>query len=302
MFDHTFQHTLHERITAMLNESGLSKAFWTECLAALVHVLDRCPTSAVKGITPYEAWYKRKPDVSHLRVWGCLAYVHVQKDKRKKLESHMEKCIFIGYPEGYKGWKFYNPETKKVIICERADFDERYTYDGQLLKSAPELKPLIPMELEPTSVVPLPEVVNQPEENEKEHEDVEESDTEDKDAEEEEKNMPLEEQPVVHNSLSQPDPIIQHQVEDEDNRPIALRRTRRDVRAPGEWWKVRHPTPVIPSDSEDEEEEVHVVVSGEIEPQSFREAMHLPLADKWKEACLEEYNQLALTKWHMELG
>ena len=38
----------------------------------------------------------------------------------------MEKCIFIGYPQGYKGWKFYNPVTKKVIISERADFDERY--------------------------------------------------------------------------------------------------------------------------------------------------------------------------------
>ena len=39
----------------------------------------------------------------------------------------MEKCIFIGYPDGYKSWKFYNPEIDKVIICERADFDERYT-------------------------------------------------------------------------------------------------------------------------------------------------------------------------------
>jgi hypothetical protein len=39
-----------------------------------------------------------------------------------------EKCIFIGYPEGYKGWKFYNPETKKVVISERADFDERYSF------------------------------------------------------------------------------------------------------------------------------------------------------------------------------
>jgi len=39
----------------------------------------------------------------------------------------MEKCIFIGYPDGYKGWKFYNPKTKKVI-SERADFDEWYTY------------------------------------------------------------------------------------------------------------------------------------------------------------------------------
>ncbi|EGN93351.1 hypothetical protein SERLA73DRAFT_78655 [Serpula lacrymans var. lacrymans S7.3] len=38
----------------------------------------------------------------------------------------MEKCVFIGYPAGYKGWKFYNPTTKRTIISERADFDERY--------------------------------------------------------------------------------------------------------------------------------------------------------------------------------
>ena len=52
--------------------------------------------------------------------------MHIQKDKRAGLGSHMEKCVFIGYPQGYKGWKFYNPTTKKVVISERADFDERY--------------------------------------------------------------------------------------------------------------------------------------------------------------------------------
>src|SRR6201746_2156918 len=117
---------LSERLTTMLDESGLPKAFWGECLAALVHVWNRCPTDAVRGATPYELWNGRKPDVSHLRVWGCTAYVHVQKDKRPGLGSHMEKCVFIGYPQGYKGWKFYNPTTKKTVIAERADFDERY--------------------------------------------------------------------------------------------------------------------------------------------------------------------------------
>ena len=38
----------------------------------------------------------------------------------------MEKCVFLGYPEGYKGWKFYNPTSKRTVISERADFDERY--------------------------------------------------------------------------------------------------------------------------------------------------------------------------------
>jgi len=74
-------------------------------------------------MTPYEAWFKRKPDVSHLRVWGCLAYVFIQKDKRHSLQPHMEKCVFMGYPSGYKGWKFYNP-TQKYLISEHAEFDE----------------------------------------------------------------------------------------------------------------------------------------------------------------------------------
>ena len=48
----------------------------------------------------------------------------MQKEKRSSsLGSHIEKCVFIGYPAGYKGWKFYNPIPRKVIISERADFD-----------------------------------------------------------------------------------------------------------------------------------------------------------------------------------
>ena len=93
---------LSERITAMLKESGLAMAFWGEALAALIHVWNRCPTAALDNATPYELWNGRKPDVSHLRVWGCTAYVHVQQDKRPALRPHYEKCVFIGYPDGYK--------------------------------------------------------------------------------------------------------------------------------------------------------------------------------------------------------
>ena len=118
--------TLADGVTAMLAESGLPQTFWGEAVLSLVHVLNRSFTSACPDATPYELWYGRKPDVSHLRVWGCTAYVHVQKDKRQGLSPHMEKCVFIGYPEGYKGWKFYNPLTKRAVVSERAEFDERY--------------------------------------------------------------------------------------------------------------------------------------------------------------------------------
>ncbi|KAF7768461.1 hypothetical protein Agabi119p4_7704 [Agaricus bisporus var. burnettii] len=118
--------TMGERITAMLSESQLPASFWGECISSMVHVWNMLPTASLSGTTPFQAFYKRKPDVSHLRVWGCTAYVHVQRDKRNSLQPHYEKCVFIGYPAGYKGWKFYNPVTKRTVISERADFDERY--------------------------------------------------------------------------------------------------------------------------------------------------------------------------------
>ena len=122
----------------MLAESQLPQTFWGEAVVSLVHVLNRAYTIACPTATPYELFYKRKPDVSHLRVWGCAAYVHVQKDKRQGLSPHMEKCIFIGYPDGFKGWKFYNPLTKRVVISETAVFDERF-YPG--LKHSAEWPP-----------------------------------------------------------------------------------------------------------------------------------------------------------------
>ena len=53
------------------------------------------------------------------------AYVHIKKDKRHGLSPHMEKLIFVGYPAQYKGWEFYNPVTRRFVLSDRADFDER---------------------------------------------------------------------------------------------------------------------------------------------------------------------------------
>ena len=111
----------------MLKESRLAMAFWGKAFATLVHVWNQCPTAALDNATSYELWHGCKPDVSHLQVWGSTACVHIQKDKHSTLHPHYKKCVFIGYPYGYKGWKFYNPTTKCTIISKHADFDEHTT-------------------------------------------------------------------------------------------------------------------------------------------------------------------------------
>jgi len=117
--------TISDHATTMLVQSKLLASFWKLAVSAYVHVWNRLPTAPLPHSTPYTEWYKKKPDVSNLRVFGCAAYVLIQQDKRKSLQPHMEKCIFVGYPTGYKGWLFYNLSTKKTIISERAVFDER---------------------------------------------------------------------------------------------------------------------------------------------------------------------------------
>jgi len=113
------------RATSLLYESKLPPSFWKHAVANVCYTHNRMPTSPLPNSTPYETLYGKKPDVSHLRVFGSLAYVHIKKDKRHGLSPHMEKAIFIGYPTQYKGWEFYNPATKKIILSDRADFDER---------------------------------------------------------------------------------------------------------------------------------------------------------------------------------
>jgi len=78
--------TMSDDITAMLSESHLPASFWEFALSAQIHVSNRLPTASLVDKTPHEVATGQKPDVGHLRVFGCTAYVFVQKDQRKSLQ------------------------------------------------------------------------------------------------------------------------------------------------------------------------------------------------------------------------
>ena len=70
----------------MMFHSGLLDTFWAEAVECAAYIRNRTPTSAIKGNkTPLEVWSKKKSDVSHLKVFGCVAYAHVPDAQRQKL-------------------------------------------------------------------------------------------------------------------------------------------------------------------------------------------------------------------------
>ena len=94
--------TILERVRCMLLSVGLPKTFWGEAANTTAYVINRCPSSALNFKTPMEAWSGEPPDYSRLKVFGSLAFAHV---KQGKLDARAVKCVFIGYPEGVKGYK-----------------------------------------------------------------------------------------------------------------------------------------------------------------------------------------------------
>ncbi|KHN21844.1 Retrovirus-related Pol polyprotein from transposon TNT 1-94, partial [Glycine soja] len=75
----------------------LAHSLWGEDVSTTTYLLNRCPTKRLKEKVPEEVWYRRKPLVSHLRIFGSLCYKHVPDAKRRKLEDKSEPMILIGY-------------------------------------------------------------------------------------------------------------------------------------------------------------------------------------------------------------
>jgi hypothetical protein len=81
----------------MLDDAGLSKKYCSFAVSVAVYLKNLNVTRLVVSKTPYEAWDGRKPILKHLRVFGCLAFGDVPKEKRKKLDYKATPSIFVGY-------------------------------------------------------------------------------------------------------------------------------------------------------------------------------------------------------------
>ena len=91
--------------------------------------------------TPQEVWTGKEPSLTHLKIFGYDAYVHVPKENRSKLDKKAEKCIFIRYKYGLKVYKLWNPKTKTVVYSQDVVFREiKYVVKHDVLLSKEELE------------------------------------------------------------------------------------------------------------------------------------------------------------------
>jgi hypothetical protein len=108
--------TIMERVRCILDDAGILKKYWAFAVSVAVYVKNSTPTHSVVGKTPYEAWHGsgKKPSLKHLRVFRCLAFVHVPKEKRKKLDYRATSGLFVVYSISTKHYFVYDPLARTL--------------------------------------------------------------------------------------------------------------------------------------------------------------------------------------------
>ena len=89
-----------------------------------VHLYNRTPMERLQWLTPFQEMHYVVPDISHLKVFGCRAYVYLPTDTRKdKLAPKSELMVYLGVAEGIKAHRFMHP-SGRLFYAAQALFDE----------------------------------------------------------------------------------------------------------------------------------------------------------------------------------
>src|SRR5579859_1838371 len=106
--------------TRTASQNGQIERLWRESRLSL----QKHNSTTAVGTTPYELWHGTAPNLSHLRIIGSTAYIHVPKEKRTKLDTHSHKGIMIGYGGGTNQYKVWDLTRDDIVVSRDVVFIE----------------------------------------------------------------------------------------------------------------------------------------------------------------------------------
>jgi len=119
--------SLEEEARTLLNETKLPKYFWANVVHTICYTLNKVLIRSILKKTPYELYKGRKPNIYHLRVFGCKCFVlNNCKDSLGTFDAKAYETIFLGYSLKSKGYRVFNRRTLSVeeyvhVVCDETN-------------------------------------------------------------------------------------------------------------------------------------------------------------------------------------
>jgi hypothetical protein len=88
------------------------------------YILNRAPTKALTRCAPFQKFISKILDLSNLQIYGCTTWLHVLAEKRTKPDSKAIEAILVGYNIQTKGYRCFEPKSRKILISRNIQFNE----------------------------------------------------------------------------------------------------------------------------------------------------------------------------------
>ena len=121
--------TIGEKVRCMLKLVKLLKSFWGEAVNIAVYMINKSPSFPLDFDIPQRVRARKDVPYSHLKVFGCKAFMHVPNEQRSKLDDKTTPCIFIGYLDEEFGYRLWDSEKQKTITSRDVVFHEQETIE-----------------------------------------------------------------------------------------------------------------------------------------------------------------------------
>ena len=116
--------TLLEMTRSILKHLDVPNWLWGEAVRHATYLINRLATRTLHRQVPYESYKGKKPNVDHLRVFGCICYVKVNTPHLKKLDDRTRMLVHLGTEPGSKAYRLLEPTSRKIVVSRDVVFDE----------------------------------------------------------------------------------------------------------------------------------------------------------------------------------
>ena len=117
---------------------NIPNVFWGEAVRHATYLINRMATRTLEDMTPYEALREKKPNLDHLRVFGCVCHAKTNSAGRRKLDDRSITLVYLGTEPGSKAYRLYDPSTKRVIVSRDVIFEENKEWNWNKAKGSGE--------------------------------------------------------------------------------------------------------------------------------------------------------------------
>ncbi len=100
----------------VLQNKSLPPSLWSHAIRHVAWIKNWVFTHSLNSdITPYQAYFQRKPSLATLQLFGCKAYAHIPKVDQSKFTECTIECIHIRFTEEKRAYLLYSWEKRHLF-------------------------------------------------------------------------------------------------------------------------------------------------------------------------------------------